>query len=339
MAADAERGWLLTRDMRGRALAETDWPEALRRFAEIQAGETAHLARWRAIGYRERKAKALAAAAARLLVEVPRLLAGGGALEAAAAEELAAARPAAVALCERLQGLGPRLSIPSRGSARRQRHAVARPAGVLRLGRHRDCAPVLQPTQRFLDDLPEAAAARWAEDGDLAASDRRTAMQDAYLEPWQALAPRSRLLAAFASRVSCSRSTSCLRYDEAVDLAAGLAAGAAPQEEMEPGAVGDRDAARGEPHLGAVTGGGGQAVQDRRDEGGVGIDVGVGHHVFVAAGALVGAHLAGDQLAPVAAPVARRRLGRRRSGRCGARIRWTLAAAVPWCSRRSRNWM
>jgi hypothetical protein len=234
VAADAERGWLLTRDMLGAPLPAPARQEALRSFAEIQAGEAARLAHWRDLGCRERGPAEMAAAAPRLLCEIPRLLARGGALADGVAAELADALPAATALCRRLHGLGPPLSIHHE-DLRGDNVVLSRGRPVFFDWADTVIAHPFFSLQRFLDDAappgpPGPPAPAW--DGLFAADDPRSALRDAYLETWQETVPRARLLEAFRVTRQLQPLYQLLRYDGAVDLAAWLAAGP-PADELD----------------------------------------------------------------------------------------------------------
>ena len=229
-AADPERGWMLTRDMAGAPLPPEARAEALRRFAEIQAGEAARVERFRALGCLDRGPAALAAASGHLLAEIPALLSAAGVLPAEEADELARFRIQVEAACRRLAELPIPLSI---------HHEDFREGNVvLSAGRPLffDWADtvIAHPffsLQRFLDDVepPEGGAAwewRFADD------DPRRALSDAYLEPWAGVAAPDELIEAFELTRRLEGVYQVLRYDAAVDLAAWIASGP-PTAELE----------------------------------------------------------------------------------------------------------
>jgi hypothetical protein len=224
---------MLTRDMAGEPLPEGSRDEALRLFAEIQAGEAAQVDRFRALGCLDRSPAVLAEAAGRLLVEIPGMMAEAGVLAPEDAAELASFRGRVVAACGRLEELGIPLSIHHEDF---RDGNVVLTAGGPRFFDWADTV-IAHPffsLQRFLDDVePPAGGAPW--DWRFAEGDPRAALRDAYLEPWAArfgTVPREALIEACELTRRLEGVYQVLRYDAAVDLAAWMAS-QPPAAELE----------------------------------------------------------------------------------------------------------
>lgn len=230
VAVDPERGWTLTRDMAGEPLPAQHRGEAVRRLAEIQAGEAARLDRFRALGCLDRGPAAVAAAAGRLLVEVPEMLAAAGVLAAEETAELARFRARVEDACRRLAELPIPLSIHHEDF--RDGNVVLAAGGPLVFDwADTVIAHPFLSLQRFLDDVePPEGGAPW--DWRFADGDPRAALRDAYLEPWAALASREERIEAFELTRQIEGVYQVLRYDAAVDLAAWIAS-RPPQAELE----------------------------------------------------------------------------------------------------------
>jgi hypothetical protein len=200
LAVDHDRRWMLMADFGGAPLTRDNlalWPEAMRRFSQIQLATVGELARWRALGCADRTPPRLPEELRALLADHAALLASDRGLAADDIPRLEGLLPRVEALCAALDGYG----IPPAMVQQDFRSANLVATGDSFCYFDWSDTVVAHPFMsgnRFLDYLPAPKgvdASDWRLDH-LRDTFRRD-LRDAYLEPWAGYAPIERLRETF----------------------------------------------------------------------------------------------------------------------------------------------
>lgn len=180
VACEAAHKWMLMLDAGGAPLAAPRFGAALRELAELQCAEAPHAREWLVAGIPDRRVATIRERLERVLVEIPAQLRRGGLLSPHEADALSACLVRAESACDRLSETGTPESLA-----------------------HDDCQPgnVLDASDHlvFLDwsDASIAHPFFSAHHFIGMANGDATALRDAYLTPWTALAGRQAARDAF----------------------------------------------------------------------------------------------------------------------------------------------
>jgi hypothetical protein len=222
VADDPAAGWMLMRDWGAGDLLGAPAEElgrAVRRFGEIQRGESGRTGAWRAIGCPERGVAQLEQGMVRWLVDLPGLLVAAGVLTGGERDELAALVDPALSWCSRL----PELDVPLVSI----HHEDLRDGNVVAVDGHHvfsDWSDTVLShpffsVQRFLDFVdPPRGEEPWQWWFDHPQDVTRRVVRDQYLAAWEGVAPTDRLHEAFRLTRRLNPLAVLMRFDAAYDL-------------------------------------------------------------------------------------------------------------------------